>query len=50
MFKLYKQIKTKKCQPAADDTLDLIQTKCVTDSRLARQQTKQKNRTGRKKV
>ena len=23
------------CQPAAGDTLDLIQTECVTDSRLA---------------
>ena len=29
------KIKTKKCQPAAGDTPDLIQTECVTDSRLA---------------
>ena len=29
--------KTKKCQPAAWDTPDLIQTECVPDSRLARQ-------------
>ena len=26
--------KTKKCQPAAGDTPDLIQTECVTNSRL----------------
>ena len=27
--------KEKNCQPAASDTPDLIQTECVTDSRLA---------------
>ena len=33
--KKYKQTKTKKCQPAASDTPDLIQTECVTDSGLS---------------
>ena len=32
--------KTKKCQPVASDTPDLIQTECVADNGLARQNTK----------
>ena len=40
--------KTKKCQPAAWDTPDLIQTECVPDSGLARQI--QKKSTERKKI
>ena len=37
MIKSHENKKTKKCQPAAGDTPDLIQTECVTDSGLARQ-------------
>ena len=37
-----KNIKTKKCQPAARDTLDLIQTSCVPDRGLARNTNKNK--------
>ena len=33
--------KTKKCQPVARDTPDLIQTECVPDNGLARQKNKQ---------
>ena len=36
-FKTNDLLKTKKCQPAAGDTPDLIQTECVTDSGLAHQ-------------
>ena len=36
------KIKTKKCQPAASDTPDLIQTECVADRGLARQKNKNK--------
>ena len=35
MTKVVTQTKTKKCQPAASDTSDLIKTECVTDSGLA---------------
>ena len=37
-------IKTKKCQPAASDTPDIIQTECVTDSSLAHPNKKIKKR------
>ena len=47
--KLSSYIKTKKCQPAAGDTPDLIKTECVPDSGLARPNKKISERKNKRK-
>ena len=44
------KIKTKKCQPAAIDTQDLIKTVCVNDSGLTRPPKKYQNTNKNKKI
>ena len=48
--KLLHVTKTKKCQSAARDTPDLIQTECVPDSGLARQIKKNKQNVKERKI